>query len=469
MPDYSRVCPSCGRRVPQTVLVCRCGLELPRESPASGPAVEGPAGGSWRWPIIAALAASGGVLVGAYLMRAGGSTPSPAGSPTSAPTVAVLPVPAAALPPEPPSLEVVPAQAPDLKVGPTSVAAQTDDVRAVGPSFSSGVSPSPALEDVLARVMPAVVLVEASNARGSAFFVAPDTLLTNVHVVGGSSSVTVRRMGGETASARVAATASQFDIAVLKVSTPNTSQPTLLLGSVNDARIGQEVVAIGSALGMLQNTVTRGIVSGVRQTGDATLVQTDAAINPGNSGGPLLDRTGRVIGITTMGFKGSQGLNFAVAIDHARALLEGRYSSTPPPGSAAAVIPSMRSLSPALPSETEQARTEGMKMYEETLAQLAKRADALDNAFRSFQQSCYEGRVNAASDRQWFALFDDRSMQGAVAPGCGGWFNDVRREANDIRNGVIAAEEEARRSDVYPGFRREARRRYRLDYPGWDR
>jgi hypothetical protein len=317
--------------------------------------------------------------------------------------------------------------------------------------------------------MPAVVLVETGSARGSGFFVSADTLLTNVHVVGGNSSVTVRRMNGETSSARVASTASEFDIAVLKLSTAAPSQPTLSLGSVTELRVGQEVVAIGSALGMLQNTVTRGIVSGVRQTGDAMLVQTDAAVNPGNSGGPLLDRTGRVIGITTMGFRGSQGLNFAVAIDHARPLLEGRSTSLPRPGTSAAVMPSMRSLSPAIPSETEQARTDGMKGYDQTLAQIARRADALENAFRSFRQSCYAGRVNTAFDRQWFALFEDRAMQGAVGPGCGGWLNDVRREANDIRNAVIGAEEDARRADVFPGFRRETRRKYRLDYPGWDR
>src|SRR5206468_737753 len=68
--------------------------------------------------------------------------------------------------------------------------------------------------------------------------------------------------------------------------------------------------------------------SAVRQVGGLTLVQTDAAINPGNSGGPLLDRSGEVIGITTMAMKSSeaQGLGFAVGIEHARALLAGKRS-----------------------------------------------------------------------------------------------------------------------------------------------
>ena len=62
------------------------------------------------------------------------------------------------------------------------------------------------------------------------------------------------------------------------------------------------MIAIGFALGLLENTVTRGIISGIRTAGLATFVQTDAAINQGNSGGPLLDRNGRVIGITTLKF-----------------------------------------------------------------------------------------------------------------------------------------------------------------------
>jgi hypothetical protein len=275
-------------------------------------------------------------------------------------------------------------------------------------------------------------------------------------------------MNGETMAARVDAMARQYDIAVLKLSTPAARADRVLpLGSGVEARVGQEVLAIGSALGVLQNTVTRGIVSAIRQTGDATLVQTDAAVNPGNSGGPLLDRSGRVIGITTMGFTDRQGLNFAVAIDHARALLDGR----PPAASGQASAPApgtMRSLSPSLPSETDARRTEGMRAYEQALAALARRADTLENAWRDFRASCYPGRVAGSYDREWFAVFGDRALEGGAA-GCSGWLAEFRRQANEVRDGVIGAEEAARQADVYPGFRRDTRRRYRLDYPGWDR
>lgn len=458
MSAYSRVCPSCGRHVPHTVTLCRCGLELPVEEIPADESVAPSSSSSWRWLVIAAVAAIAGAMAGAYLIQV--RTPAPS-VPAERSATTVSPPATASPVPEPAHLEVESAAIPSPAAAPSPV----PDVQGRPATDTVG---SPALEDVLARVMPAVVLIETPTARGSGFFVSADTLLTNVHVVGSNSTVTIRRMGGESSSARVAATAAQFDIAMLKLASPAADQPTLTLASVADARIGQEVVAIGSALGMLQNTVTRGIVSGVRQTGDAILVQTDAAVNPGNSGGPLLDRTGRVIGITTMGFRGSQGLNFAVAIDHARPLLDGRPAS-PPPVSSRPAASSMRTLSPAVPSETDQARTDGMKTYEQTLAQLARRADTLDSAFRNFRASCYEGRVNTNFDRQWFALFEDRALQGAVPPGCGGWFNDIRREANDIRSAVVAAEEDARRADVFPGFRRETRRKYRLDYPGWDR
>jgi hypothetical protein len=60
-------------------------------------------------------------------------------------------------------------------------------------------------------------------------------------------------------------------------------------------------------------------------------------------------------------------------------------------------------------------------------------------------------------------------MQGAVAPGCGSSFGEVQRVAGDIRDEVVAAEEAARKAAVFPGARRDLRRKYRLDYPGWDR
>src|SRR6185503_8966058 len=110
--------------------------------------------------------------------------------------------------------------------------------------------------------------------------------------------------------------------AIVKVDAAAATQPLLPLGSVRTVRPGQEVIAIGLALGVFQNSVTRGIISAVRRAQRTVMLQTDAAINPGNSGGPLLNRQGEVIGINTMKISGAaESLGFAVAVDHARSLL----------------------------------------------------------------------------------------------------------------------------------------------------
>jgi hypothetical protein len=298
--------------------------------------------------------------------------------------------------------------------------------------------------------------------------VSSDTILTNVHVVSGNVSVMIRRPDGATQPARVDAAAPELDIAVVRVSNPESNQATLVLGSALRARAGQEVIALGTPLG-LQNTVTRGIVSAVRQVGAVTLVQTDAAINPGNSGGPLLDRSGQVIGITTMGMRSSvaQGLSFAVAIDHATALLAGKRpaaASNTPIGNLNDAMRTART-----PSETETIRLQATRGYEQGLAQIARQASSLDDYWRSFLRACYEGRVVGSFDHDWFAVWEPRAMQGAVSPGCGPSYAEVRSRAEAIRDGVLALDEAARRADVYPGTRRELRQKYRLDYSGWDR
>ena len=250
-----------------------------------------------------------------------------------------------------------------------------------------------------------------------------------------------------------------------KLSTPSGNQAVIRLGKAADVRTGEDVVAIGSALGVFQNSVTRGIVSGVRQTGDVTLIQTDAAINPGNSGGPLLDRSGMAIGINTMTMRAAQGISFAVAIDHARELLAGQHRTVDLETPAGNLNSAMRSS----PSDVQTSRQQAALAYEQTLAALAKRAESLDTYWQQFRSECYEGKVVGTFDRDWFALFEPRAMQGAVAPGCGPSFSKARREADLIANDVAVAEESARHADVYPGTRRDLRRKYRLAYPGWDR
>ena len=297
--------------------------------------------------------------------------------------------------------------------------------------------------------------IDTSAGRGSGFFVAPDTIITNAHVAGSDVSVRIHRMSGDTLNARVERVATDIDLAIAEAVDAG-GQPTLTMGSGAKARAGQEVIALGTPLG-LQNTVTRGIVSAVREVGGLTLVQTDAAINPGNSGGPLLDRSGQVIGITTMNVKSSdaQGLGFAVAIEHAQTLLAGGVSIGQRGTPVSRLNEAMSGRAGPAPAATDASRDRGTKAYGEAIAALANRADALDERWRAFKRICYQGTVAPTPGREWFAIWDPHAMQGTVPQGCTSAFADIQHAADGIRDGVLEAGEAARQADVYPGARRE--------------
>jgi S1-C subfamily serine protease len=449
MPAFSWVCPECGRRVPRTLRQCRCGHV--QDTPAIEPGPQGvistgPSGlGQWSgW--IAAVALAGGA---ALLWMIARHTPAQQ-----------APVATAASRPEPATRSTTPIQLTKVLVAPSAVPQPLAPLSKFNETPASPVG-DPPLEEVVGRSMPAVVLIETPAGRGSGFFVKPDTIITNAHVVGTETSVSIRRFNGDQTTARVVLVAPEFDLAVLKTAIPLENQPSVSLGSVSGLRAGQEVVAIGSPLGVLQNSVTRGIVSSIRRLGEVTLIQTDAAINPGNSGGPLLDHHGDVIGITTMSVKATQGLSFAVAADHARQLIDGQRSI---PANNATPLSSLNTtLQSSAGSGPDEIRQKGASAYEQALAQLAGRADGLDEYWRRFKASCYEGTIAGGLEREWFAVWDPKAMEGAVAPGCRSSFAEVKHDAEQIRNEVLAAEETARQAGVYPGLRRDARRKYRLD------
>jgi len=350
-------------------------------------------------------------------------------------------------------------------VAPAVVAATADEISRPEPAVPSPLS----LEDLIRRSMPAVVRVEAPEGFGSGFFIKRDTLLTNVHVVGKATSVAVRMPNNTMHRAVVETTAPELDVAILRVTDAiSETQPVLLLGSGTAARQGQEVIVLGTPMG-LQNTVTRGIVSAVRQIGPVTLVQTDAAVNPGNSGGPVLDRDGMVIGIATMAVKAGlgQGLSFAVAIDHATALIAGQRVSgaaeTPLAGLTEAMTGHPASAK-AVNSDSDERRDNGARQFIQTIAQLARRADEIDTYWAQFTNACYSGPIAGGFARNWFALFDAKAMKGAVAQGCSPQFVNLQSAANEVRDRVLAADEAARQANVYPGSRREVLQKYRLDY-----
>ncbi|MEQ1731772.1 MAG: trypsin-like peptidase domain-containing protein [Vicinamibacterales bacterium] len=347
---------------------------------------------------------------------------------------------------------------------PTDVVLPADDVSATG-QFSDI-----RREDVVRAVMPAVVTIESGSSTGSGFFVSADTVLTNRHVVDGAGSVRVRFSNGTQSSGYVSSTATDADLALVHVEQPPASHPTLRLAPARNVRVGEDVLAVGSALGMLQGTVTRGIVSAVRSSGGLTLVQTDAAINPGNSGGPLVNKAGAVVGITTSKMSAAESLGFAIATDHASRLLAGNTTVLTPGASGDAA-----SLDAALGTahtETDAMREQGEVQFERTVQALARQADEIDAAWERYRVAC-AGKYSVGvvvNGRAWFGLLGDTVLiDNETLPQCRAWHDDVSTNARRISDVMQQAEETARRAGVFPGTTRGIRARYAMEWPGWDR
>jgi len=159
-----------------------------------------------------------------------------------------------------------------------------------------------------------------AQAVGSGFFVDREgRVVTNYHVIGSSSELQIVLSDGQTLNAIVVGTAPSLDLALLKVEVPEEKEFLPLSLADSDAvQVGQKALAIGNPLG-LHNTLTVGVVSGLARNlpgapdglGHAFL-QTDTAINPGNSGGPLLDSSGRVIGVNAVMARDGQNIGFAI-------------------------------------------------------------------------------------------------------------------------------------------------------------
>jgi S1-C subfamily serine protease len=206
------------------------------------------------------------------------------------------------------------------------------------------VQQSSAAIDVANRVSPSVVSITSESTgfsffgrtqnlkgAGTGFIVTSDGLIvTNNHVIEGAQNLTVFTSDGkEYKNAQVVARDPGNDLAFVRVNASNLK--AVELGDSGQVKVGTGVIAIGNALGQYQNTVTEGIISGIGRpvtAGDQSggnveqlqnMFQTDAAINSGNSGGPLVDLTGKVIGINTAVAGDAQNIGFAIPINQAKA------------------------------------------------------------------------------------------------------------------------------------------------------
>lgn len=174
---------------------------------------------------------------------------------------------------------------------------------------------------------------ESGVATGSGIVVNQNgDILTNDHVIAGSSHTTVQFSNNKTVTAKIVGTNASADLALLKVNPQGLSLHPLKLGSDKGLSVGDPTVAIGNPFG-LERTLTTGVISALQRRITApdgiaidNVIQTDAALNPGNSGGPLINAHGDVIGInsqiqTADGTGGSIGIGFAIPITTAEQLL----------------------------------------------------------------------------------------------------------------------------------------------------
>ncbi len=207
------------------------------------------------------------------------------------------------------------------------------------------------IANIVSKVTPAVVSIvtetrtssygsylygNTEQAAGTGMIVTSDGyVITNKHVAEGADSITIIMESGDTYDdVKIVGLDPLNDVAYLKINGVS-DLPTVTLGDSKTIAVGQPVLTIGNALGMYQNTVAQGIVSGLGRSltaydADGTngenlsdLIQTDAAINPGNSGGPLVNAAGEVIGINTATSTDYNGLGFSIPISSAKGMLNG--------------------------------------------------------------------------------------------------------------------------------------------------
>jgi S1-C subfamily serine protease len=208
--------------------------------------------------------------------------------------------------------------------------------------------------NVYETVSPSVVSITTRVLRRDFFFnVVPEEgagsgfvldkeghVLTNYHVIEGAESIEVAFADPLSAPATIIGVDPRNDVAVLKVALPPDQLQPVTLGDSGGLRVGQWAIAIGNPFGQFGRTLTTGVISALDRTIEGPdsrtitgIIQTDAAINRGNSGGPLLDSSGRVIGITSAIFSPtgtSAGVGFAVPVDTLKRILPdllalGRY------------------------------------------------------------------------------------------------------------------------------------------------
>ncbi|MFA6129691.1 MAG: trypsin-like peptidase domain-containing protein [Candidatus Omnitrophota bacterium] len=198
---------------------------------------------------------------------------------------------------------------------------------AISSSDSSAENMSMSIEGLVQLASPAIVMIttvsNTGGALGSGFLISSDgTIVTNYHVIKGAEGLGVKFAQEKELITNVSVikTDAIRDIALIKINTPVNAAP-LSLGDSEQISVGERVVAIGNPQG-LQNTVSDGLVSAVRDAGGVKQIQISVPISHGSSGGALINMRGQAIGITSSGYDQAQNLNFAIPINYVKEYLQ---------------------------------------------------------------------------------------------------------------------------------------------------
>ena len=194
---------------------------------------------------------------------------------------------------------------------------------AIAVASCGGGQKKPTVKQIVERSKPAIVRVEAKDRVGTGFAIDPSGIIaTNLHVVAGMDAITIKLFDGRSFDVkRVLGYDVDRDLALLALDLKQP-MPYLSIGDSTIVAAGDPVIAIGNPLGVLDYTVSDGLISSVRQVNEElTVLQISAPISQGSSGGPLFNPFGEVIGVATAIFTEGQNLNFAVPSQYLQPIL----------------------------------------------------------------------------------------------------------------------------------------------------
>jgi len=215
----------------------------------------------------------------------------------------------------------------------------------------------PSWSQLAARAQSCTAAVRADLNYGAGVVVDRSGLvLTNLHVIANTHTITVTPFGSEPRPARVLDSDAELDLALLSANVPAPLADAARLGSAAALAVGDEVLAVGSPRKMYFS-VSRGMVSFPNRLLEGVeYVQTDLPINEGNSGGPLVDREGRVVGIVSFILRESQGLSFALPIDRAVARFAAYLGHSSDPAAKVSQSTAQQPTARELPAREPHAR-----------------------------------------------------------------------------------------------------------------